>query len=583
MIVELTPFPRRPIPIPGETVYSFERRFASCAKYERLDAFRRATGLKGFGSTSCPEKWERLAALAGLDPAELECLRWRVPKTKHRLKLVTILGQTVFALHLSHISIRFCPQCLAEAPGPEQRTLRQTWQIQLVTACPRHNTLLVDSCDRCGEQFDHYRKTGPWTCVCGQEMSDIKTVTAPEGAVAMSLAFMRYFGMGVATGRLLDDDRGRLPELFCDLPLGDLLALAVKIGTLAATPACDDEPIGANERVNRSAIIEPDLPILKAAQMMDAACHVFARWPASADLLFASLADRNPEPAVAHPVRQIFGTRMGYLLLGELDAVDGSSIRVLQDALEDWQFRERGIYVGGQRRARAGHNGDAVIDVADAARRLEGRPVDATYIRAWHQAGAISLLGKKVLLSSVERTASILAQLPDHAFEDAMSIHEWGRVARFSHKYRRAAVLADVLSGKIRVQRDPGEHHSGLAALRLCRADFCKRLDVAASGLPLRRKPTAGGIPLTDAELKRRRLERRIANLRRIDGFLQEHKIHLLLSTMWPDAKALKPLSENGVRCKYVVRHYQARDFGMRLYSVIDALNIMSKRHGSFE
>ena len=102
--------------------------------------------------------------------------------------------------HLRPRRLRFCPTCLAEDGPPEQRIHRQAWQIMQVCACPRHHTLLVENCDECGEPLKQSRKTKPWDCASGRNMTEMARTVAPEGAIAMSLAIMRTLGTRFDTG-----------------------------------------------------------------------------------------------------------------------------------------------------------------------------------------------------------------------------------------------------------------------------------------------------------------------------------------------------------------------------------------------
>lgn len=46
MIAAATTFPRRPVPVAGESIYGFERRFAACTRYEALVRFGRQPGCR---------------------------------------------------------------------------------------------------------------------------------------------------------------------------------------------------------------------------------------------------------------------------------------------------------------------------------------------------------------------------------------------------------------------------------------------------------------------------------------------------------------------------------------------------------
>ena len=567
----MSPFPRRPLPIRGESVIGFERRFASCSRYERLDAFRHVAGLRDFGPLSDASRWEDLAEIAGLKLADLRDMRLMVRDDGERTATYSMLGHEVRPVQVSYSPLSFCPHCLAEDHGPERRVLRLAWHLRLVTACPRHGNLLVDACDVCGGQFEHTRKTKAWSCGCGRQMTEINTVKAPDGAIAMSLAFMRYLGIVAATGRVLLDRRGVLTNPISSLPLGDLLSLASKIGTLVSVPASEDAPVGRTATA-RGFVLDPDMTIEKIALMMDRVYAIFTDWPFAADALFAEIADRNPDPEVEHPIRAMFATRVGYRLLGTLESVNGGELTVLDEALEQWLLRERGIYLDGRRRPKVAGSEGLAIDVADALRRLEGRDVNPVAIGNWLDAGAVEIVDGKVLLRTVERTVGAMRQLQSIELDDRLTIEEWCSVSHFYSYYRKADALRDILDGAIRVWRDPGRE--GLAALSISSDDFtrCRAKARDASRKPRVRGPTV-------EETRARILRERISKLRHTDGYLQPGKLNELLARIWPKLPGLDVATEP-IRCKYVVRVYHGKKFGMRLYSAVDAIDLVVSRLG---
>lgn len=578
MTADASPFPRRPIPVLGESLYGFERRFASCTRFKSLGAFRHATRLFDLGPRSRPAQFERLAVLAGQPPDALEHMCWNASDASKSRQVISFLGHEVRMAYLRMGRLCFCPNCLAEDGASEQRIHRQAWQILQVSACPHHRTLLVDTCDKCGEPFQHIRKTKAWACACGQEMTRIATPPAPDGAVVMSLMFMRRLGIEAALGRNQPNCDGELPAPFEVLSLDDLLTISAKIGVLAATSVSEDEPIGPKHKVYRGVAIVPTISIEEAARMMDVAYRIIGGWPQSAHALFSSIADRNPNPDLQQPVHRIFATRIGHRLLGRLKSVNGSMIHVLDDALKDWLLQERGVYMNGQRRAKVGCNGDVTIDVADALRRIEGRSIYPMVIRSWEAAGAIKMVGRKVLLSSVNRTVDAITRLPYHKFDDGMAVEEWSISVSFTSLYRRSDALHDIFSGRIRVQRDPREGRFGLATLRICRADFMDRAR-EAGGTAAEFRPRK----MTRQEAKSRRLPERVRKARESDSFRQPGKLNSLLAEIWPQLEPLNFATYPTVRCKYVVRQYRGRNCPMRLYSLVDAINLVAEVCGPFE
>lgn len=569
-------FPRRPVPVVGESIYGFERRFACCTRYSTLSTFRHTLGLTAFGPRSVTAKWQKLASAAGQPLDRLAHMRWHEREGNSNKDVVSLMGVGVRATQVRSEDLRFCPHCLAEANGPERRLHLQVWQLHLVTACPVHGNLLIDACDECGETFWHYRKTKPWACACGREMTGMKTVRAPRGAVETASAIMSHPSLRGSAGYFETDRSRLLPAEFRELSLDDLLAVLAKIGLLAMTPEADDAPVGPRAKVHRGVMLDADLDIEYAARMMEAVHQVILDWPRSAAPLFMALADRNTDADFHHPVRSMFATEMGYRLLSRLKSLDGVVVSVLDDALEDWLLRERGIYIDGRRRAKSKISGELAIDVADAMRRLEGRIKNPAGIYSWVDAEAVSMIGKKVSLASVERTLAALAALPSHDLDDAIEVEEWSCSKPFNPYYRRADAIRDLLSGTIRATPSAEVERAGLAALRISTSDLHRN---AQARLPR----TIGGARRKKAVSKQSDaspLARRIDGLCERDTFFQPSRLSDLLSQLWPGLAVVDFVSMPTVRCNYVVRRYGGRRCPRRLYSVADSIAAMIEIHG---
>jgi hypothetical protein len=304
---------------------------------------------------------------------------------------------------------------------------------------------------------------------------------------------------------------------------------------------------------------------------MEAAHEVMSDWPRSGDPLFDALAHRNRDADLEHPVRGMFATEMGHRLLSRLKSLDGAVVSVIDDALEGWLLRERGIYIDGRRRAKTETSGDVAIDVADAMRRLEGRMKNPTGIYSWVDAGAASMVGKKVSLASVERTLASLAELPTHDLDDAIEVEKWSSSKPFNPYYRRADAIRDVLSGAIRVTPSAEAERSGLAALRISSSDLRRNAEapLPRSVRGVEKRKGASDSPVRRAD----RLSKR-------DAFCQPSRVSELLSKLWPGMVVVDFISMPTVRCNYVVPRYGGRRCPRRLYSVADAVSAMAEAHG---
>jgi hypothetical protein len=560
-LIAASAFPRRPIPVFGESVYGFERRFAHCARYDNLGAFRHVTGLLNLTPTSSLNKFTRLALFAGLEEQGLNSMRWLLPDGVNGARTAILDGHEIQSWHLQAELLSFCPSCLAEDGAGEQRIHLQAWQLRQVTACPRHNRLLAEACDCCLEPLAHRRKTKPWVCACGRDMADMETPPASEGAVLVSAAILERLLWGTKElDRYVGDKAWTLPEPFDELALDALLTILPKIGELAITEPGEDEEVGPVDKIYRGVPIDRSMANQETSEMMAAAHHVIEDWPTNMESVISSIAGRNPNPSIDHPLRSLFATRMGYRLLGPIKSIDGAGIRVIDDVLEQWLLNRHGIYIDGRQRAKVATEGDIAIDAADALRRLEGE-MPTLGISAWSSAGAIRMIKKKVSLQSVEKTAERLAGLPSATFDEVMSAVDLGRRRVFSKFYRRHHALRDVLNGKIRTQRVPG-NFTGLASLKLCAGDFRTCVEQA----------TQQNSPASRAK-----------RARKFDRFEQTGRIRALISQLWPD-RAIPDITERSdIRRRVLARHYDGRLKKTNLYSVVDTLDLMQALYGSYE
>lgn len=451
----IRPLNRVPIPVIGENAYGYVRRFAACLGYDRVDPFRHAVQLREFGPTSETWRWERLAALAGFPVESLLHMRWRDPDAGKDRGIVTFLGHTLRSTHLSFSRMRFCPTCLKEDGSPEQRLMRDRWALFMAPVCIRHGTLLVDTCDECGDAFEYRRKTGIWQCGCGREMVDVRTRSASPASIGVTTALHSRLDDSRAVGHVDLSASDLLPSVFRDLPLNDLASIVDRIAVIAATPAAEDDPIQGDRLNYKTGRIDQDRSIDECARQIEHAHDILHDWPAGFERLIADVAGRNPTPGTDHPVRRLFATRMGRLLLDPLRNVDGKPIGLLDTVVRDWLRREHG-YRWGQR-----------VDQPKAPK--------------------------------------------------------WKRDRKFALKPDRAA----------------------------------------------------------SDQLLATKLQHRVHKLIDGDGFMQGHKLNVMLAEIWADGAVIDLAAEPAVRVAKTVRVYGTRKFPQNRYSVRDALEIMTRKYGA--
>ena len=192
--------------------------------------------------------------------------------------------------------------------------------------------------------------------------------------------------------------------------------------------------------------------------------------------------------------------------------------------------------------------------MVDALRRLEGNAKFPLRINGWVEAGAVTMIGNKVPMVSVERTLTLLASIPVHELEDGIDFEAWNSAQSYCPKYRRSDVIRDILSGTIRTSSVPETSRIGLAALHISSSDLLRN--------------AKANLPKSILQIEN-------------DLFCQASKISDLLRKLWPGATVVDFVSLPTVRCNFVVRRYRGREYRRRLYIVVDAVAAMTEVHGA--
>ncbi|WP_083295139.1 TniQ family protein [Curtobacterium sp. BH-2-1-1] len=143
-------FPGRPLPIPGESIHSWLRRYAwmfRSSHAELLNAMdltaserRKNAQWRGRIPDSVSEKLESHTGV------HRDVLHAMTLQRFHRRFVEVRADGAVARKHWARGSgTRYCPSCLNEHDGAFQND----WQLASTFLCIRHNTLLVDGCQDC--------------------------------------------------------------------------------------------------------------------------------------------------------------------------------------------------------------------------------------------------------------------------------------------------------------------------------------------------------------------------------------------------------------------------------------------------
>src|SRR5215217_1402429 len=141
---------------------------------------------------SCSEGFKKLAKLTGNALADLIGLLYLpAPSPKHTICDVdynfygAFLNRSIIRPHCPKV----CVKCLAESGY-----CRRVWDCSLVTVCPIHECLLVDTCPKCKRRLRAIRNRLS-VCVCGCDWSQLQTDLRRAHEIAVSRRIYQLCGL----------------------------------------------------------------------------------------------------------------------------------------------------------------------------------------------------------------------------------------------------------------------------------------------------------------------------------------------------------------------------------------------------
>jgi len=141
---------------------------------------------------SCSEGFKKFAKLTGNALADLiELLYLPAPSSKNTIGEAdynfygAFLNRSIIRPHCPKV----CVQCLAESGY-----CRRVWDCSLVTVCPIHECLLVDTCPKCKRRLKAIRNRLS-VCVCGCDWSELQPDLRPEHEITVSRRIYQLCGL----------------------------------------------------------------------------------------------------------------------------------------------------------------------------------------------------------------------------------------------------------------------------------------------------------------------------------------------------------------------------------------------------
>jgi TniQ protein len=141
---------------------------------------------------SCSEEFKRLAKLTGNALSDLiELLYLPAPSSKNTIGEAdynfygAFLNRSIIRPHCPKV----CVKCLAESGY-----CRRVWDCSLVTVCPIHECLLIDTCPKCKRRLKAIRNRLS-VCVCGCDWSQLRPDFRREHEIAVSRRIYELCGL----------------------------------------------------------------------------------------------------------------------------------------------------------------------------------------------------------------------------------------------------------------------------------------------------------------------------------------------------------------------------------------------------
>jgi|GEM_PF-595574 TniQ len=160
----------RLVPLPGEALHGFLFRLSQAYGLQNSRQLLRAASLKPAVSYDDA----KLLAIAHTFELNLSVLRAMSPTTEATLPI----------LNLRHQRSAFspiCPKCVGD-----EEFVRSAWDHELVTACPEHGILLLDSCPGCGQLITRDRESLSHCQHCNFDLVEAATEPAADFDLALS-------------------------------------------------------------------------------------------------------------------------------------------------------------------------------------------------------------------------------------------------------------------------------------------------------------------------------------------------------------------------------------------------------------
>ncbi|WP_370170460.1 TniQ family protein [Sphingobium abikonense] len=582
-----------PLPHKWENIHGYLRRLAAANGIGQMDFFRRVAKLRAISASQDDASLQPLTEITGLTLEDFEHMRWRpVNGSGINNQHVIMLGQPVRISVLSAVRMRFCPACLAEGGDDHRRILRSLWSIFHVTACPLHQSMLVDTCDAptCGRTFQHRSASAPWSCTCGRRMTDVVAPPADRDAIRSALALMTASGTLHGSGRVMLTRDGDLPPAFRGMSLDVLSTVFEHLSRIEAQRQAGDKPASSSKirRLKRSAV-DQAITIERRAELLGAAFRILDGWPATWHALLDEYASSSvPVGTGKSFLAQLFPTAVGRMLIDQQRDANDKPIKPFDDELNFWLRDRHGFDMAARsaapmiaRMAGSGAGSlDGTINARTTIAMLQGEPrISPTTFNAWLENGLLTPTPDTAdgehrhmrfhaadVASFLRRLAAIAPSVEEISPEFAPR-SKWATMLPYRN------LLENLFEGKLRAVRAPSAQ--GLKGLYLHRDDLLEAVQPIG-----KRAQTPSPSSKNERQTSEHVRDPQVALLRAVreDSHEQASKVIMRLKQIWPEqAQQLRSAdlrANRSIRAVRKIRLYEGKKYAHSAYlhSVVDSL-----------
>lgn len=157
-----------------------------------------------------------------------------------------------------------CPGCLRES-----NYIRKIWDLAAFTCCPKHKTLLIEKCPKCGLKIS-WKRDKVSVCECGQDWKKVDLPEVSEAETILSRLILKVCG-------LWESDEAAVERKDGENPAGNPLSTVGLSELLCAAYFIAGQQHGVVDATGKQYAVK--LPQEELHDVLTKAVAVFEKWP----------------------------------------------------------------------------------------------------------------------------------------------------------------------------------------------------------------------------------------------------------------------------------------------------------------